>query len=134
MAASRSDHQLAEIGLFVKALYEIGGYATWKEFADEAKISTGQVSEFQTGTAEPSGYNLLRLIQVAALRADAAAATVAVQASGRTPLEDIRAGVASILESQAELLAALEEGRSREAPVQKRTVRRRKAAQKKEPA
>lgn len=108
MAASRSERQLAEIGVFVEALYEIGGYGTWKEFADEAKISTGQISEFKNGVAEPSGYNLLRLIQVSAERAKDGQVTVAGRALGSDRLAKIEDALASLSNGMDVLLARAE--------------------------
>lgn len=130
MAASRSPSQLAEIGAFIQRLYELGGYGTWKEFADDAKLSAPQLSDFQRGTVEPSGYNLFRLIQAAAARAGTDDATLALRL-GATPaslLEGIREGVSSLLLGQAEILQSIDEAQRRE------RTRRRPAAQKKKAA
>lgn len=65
MAAKRSPQQLREIADVVHALYEKSGAVSWAEFARRAEVSSVQMSNWQLGKTEPSGYNLVRLIRAA---------------------------------------------------------------------
>lgn len=65
MAAKRSARQLAEVAATIHALYEKSGAATWAEFAQRAGVHPVQLSNWQLGKAEVSGYNLVRLIKAA---------------------------------------------------------------------
>src|SRR5262245_51338655 len=79
MARARSGERNAETAAFVQELYKAGGFATWKEFADEAGISGPQLSDFQRGVAEPVGGNLLSLIRAAAARGGTDAESMALR-------------------------------------------------------
>lgn len=70
MAAPRSQAQLATVGAFIEALFEAGGFATWKEFSEEAGVHPVQVSKYKNAESEASGVNLYRLIIAASQRAE----------------------------------------------------------------
>lgn len=125
MAAKRSPSQLAPIAQFLEELYELGDYATWKEFAEDAGISAPQVSDFKNGQVEPAGLNLLKLIRAAAARSRTSAAQIATRSVPlEAPLrEEIGGAVEKILQGQQtaakeigdrqrEVLAAIEMLRS----------------------
>lgn len=54
---------------FVEALYDLGGFSSWGEFARESGFLASQVSDYKRGKNSPSGPNLLRLIFAATDRA-----------------------------------------------------------------
>lgn len=116
MAARRSEAQLRELARFVQGLYALGGYATWKEFADQAGVHPVQLSDYQTATSEPSGWSLYSLIRAAAERAQSNPVDAAVSLDAR------RAGRerAELGESVAELLAGQKEILRRVKAVQQR--------------
>ena len=127
MAPRRSPQELALIAGFVRGLYELGAYATWKEFAEDARLSVPQLSEFQNGVAEPSGVNLVKLIRAAAQRSGV---ELPVAAAGRFPadrLEELQSDVSDLLLGQGEILDRIAELR-REQAGQKRPSQTRKAS------
>jgi hypothetical protein len=81
MARPLSKPQLREIGAFVHALYRLGGYATQKEFADDAGYHQVNLSQVMGGKAGIDGLNLLHLIKAAAARAGISAHDAAARAS-----------------------------------------------------
>lgn len=120
MPSARSPQQLEPIAAFVRELYELGGYATWKEFATDAGISAPQVSNFKNATAEPSGLNLFMLIQASTRRVEESAVQAtqkALAASRPEPnsgvLDQLVAGQAEGMKTLEKILADLEGIRER---------------------
>lgn len=113
MAASRSEEQLAELAAFVRRLYELGGFGTWKEMADAAGVHTVQISNYQRGVEEPSGWSLLSLIRATAARSGSDAESLSLRVA-RESFADRLALAAGRLERLGgavdELLANQEEG------------------------
>ena len=106
MAAPRSEIDLAPMAQFIERLYELGGYTTWRQFAEEAKLSVPQISHFKNGKVEPHGINLLKLIQAVALRTGEDAGRTAVRALPDV-LGDIETALGKVLLGQAEIGAHL---------------------------
>lgn len=114
MAAKRSPRELAPLAAFIGQLYELGEYATWKEFAVDAGIQPPQLSEFKNGQVEPAGLNLFRLIEAAARRSGEAPVAVSAR-TARTEVDSLRAAIVDALDSlkegQDELMAAVASAR-----------------------
>lgn len=137
MAASRSSDELTEIAGFLNGLYALGGFATWKEFADEAGVHPTQVSSYVTANAEASGLSLLRLIQAAADRADGDAAGLSIRLAKETTnnllvrlevhLAEVETGVADLLQGQTRILHRIEESRGGERKARQPATQKPKA-------
>lgn len=85
MARPLSDPQRQEVATFIRALYRLGGYATQKEFADDAGYHPVSMSDAMNGKAGVDGLNLIRMIKAAASRAGADPVDAAISVS-RVPL------------------------------------------------
>lgn len=111
MARRLSEPQAAALSAFVQALYGIGGFASWADFAREAGYHPTSMSDLKNGKSGIDGPNLLALIEAAARRSGQETADVAVKAAtGREtdapepvhlgPLEEVaavRRGVEALL-------------------------------------
>lgn len=95
MASSPERESVAE---FVRALYDLGGFGSWGEYAREAGFLASSMSDWSRGKNAPSGPNLLRLIHAATDRAPLAMRQAAERTS---PLDQIRDHLRA-LEEQAE--------------------------------
>ena len=110
MAEHLDRHQLAEIGSFLNELAAFAGYDSTAQWARESGTQRPNVGNARNGKAGISGYNLLRLIRAAAVRAGVSPAEAAVRASARSGDASAVAGLAGPLESLADALALLEQG------------------------
>lgn len=123
MARARSSEENSETAAFVQALYAAGGFATWKEFADAARVQATSLSNWQRGEKELAGGNLLALIQAAAARNGDDAASLALRlaresfadqlALASSHLEQLGAMASRTLDNQEEGLGVLYEIRQR---------------------
>lgn len=91
---------------FVEALYDLGGFSSWGEFARESGFLASQVSDYKRGKNAPSGPNLLRLIFAATDRAPLAMREAAERAS---PLAQVHARLEGFAEQAERGRAALTE-------------------------
>lgn len=123
MASERN----AAVAAYVRSLYELGGFASWGEFAREAGFLPSTISDWQRGENAPSGPNLVRLIQVATDRAPLAARIAAERTSPlsqiHSRLEALEGAVAESIALTRRSLALLEAGQTLEA-LQARTQER----------
>jgi hypothetical protein len=69
MARKLDARQQEELSSFVDALAEIGGFSSTAEWARESGYDRSALSDLRNRNGAIDGYNLLRLIRVAATRA-----------------------------------------------------------------
>ncbi len=134
MAAKRTDEQKAQVAAFVQQLFRLSGAPSWQEFARRAGVWSPNLSEWQTGTAIPDGWNLYSLVhEVSRAMAGGRETTAAEQAATavaagflepedrRDLLAKLTAAVAVSNETNAAILARLEDlerGRVSQAPAE----------------
>lgn len=122
MAAKRTDEQKAQVAAFVQQLFALSGAPSWQEFARRAGVWSPNLSEWQTGTAIPDGWNLYSLIHevsramaggkettAAEQAATAVAAGFLEPADQRARLESLEATVAESIALTREMLQLLRE-------------------------
>lgn len=101
MADSSEREAVAE---FVHALYDLGGFTSWGEYARESGFLASTMSDWSRGKNAPSGPSLLRLIHAATDRAPLAMRKAAERTS---PATQTRAHLESLEEKADEALTGI---------------------------
>ena len=89
---------------FIDSLYELGGFASWGEFARESGLLSSTVSDYHRGENAPSGPNLLRLIEAATTRSSLSMHEAAAR---QAPIAQILFHLESLEEKLDEALAGI---------------------------
>lgn len=119
MARQLDPGEQDELTSFVNALYERAGYTRIAAWAADAGLPASNLSKLRNRRGGIDGYNLLKLINAAALRAGVPAVDLAVGASQRSVaqrLDELADGVAfaiDLLQAIADPGQIAGDGRSR---------------------
>jgi hypothetical protein len=79
MARKLDDEQQADLSAFVNRLAESAGYKTTAEWSRDSGYPAPNLSNLRNGVGAVDGYNLLRLIRAAAVKAERDPLSLAVE-------------------------------------------------------